>query len=624
MKKVLLLLLMICLIGCQSESKENTVIEEEIAENIIDYGGIRDFVNVFESHQHADRIYTSDSNEDYIVIGSTDGSISLWDHSGQLIHHKSLYTKGVEEVEIHNAIYSISDDNQLIKTDLESFDSLIIYEGITKEFNISNDLSYVAISDGNSVKVFDLSSFELISSFDWTSGCFDVRFGPNNDFIYCVGHEGKVEKYNIMSGQVVMNYKGLSFDVHCLEITEDGAYLVAGGTDSNVAIWKEDGSLIKKYRHMDGLYDLAISLDEKYVASVGVDKSVNIVELENGKHVKRINFDDELHTVTFTSDGLVTGGYDDTVYFIGNKVLSDLSIIGLENLDQVEELKVISAHNQAGFCLALSHDDKIVATSSFDKTLKLWHVKSGRLLDQVQVDEMAVDMVFTDDDQTLIYKGEQGKLYFYDLEGKTMSFVEDQVGSISLSNDNKKIVIGKIGGNIKLCTYPDLDIISNYQALDYPIFQLAFSNDDSKVFFAYAGATDDFTTTALDAKSFEKLYSTRGHDGYNYDIKVSDKYLITCGADHNIAYWDIHDGNLNKLLDDHSGKVMDVFISRDKSWMVSCSAHGRTMRLWDFQSGKLIKTFRPGTEVQGVVISKDETYISTIGVDGKVRIYGIE
>ncbi len=627
MKKMVWIVCVFLLISCQ-QAVENTSVDQEFSEEIVEnqsnYTNLEDMLLLNTGEHHNDRIHTSDSNRNYVVVGSSDGSISLWDHDGNLINHKKTHSRGVEEVEIHSSIYSISDDNQLMITDIETFEQELLYQGVTKEFTVSHDETLIAISSGEAVKIFTLSDFSLIYEFDWTNGCFDVRFSSDNKFLYNVGHNGKVEKYELSTGELIQEYDGLTQDVHCLELTSDDQYIVAGATDQNVAIWHEDGTLVKKYRHLDGLYDVAISFDNDYIASVGADSSLIMAELKTGEYIKKITSYDELHTATFTNTGVVMGGYDQTIYFYGEKILTELKKITRKNISEVKELKVISAHDEPAFSLAVSHDNNVIATSSFDKKLRLWDVKTGGMILEKQFEEMAVDLVFTKDDKTLIYKGEYGQLLFIDMVNEEVTLIDDGVGSFALSNDGLFIGMGFVDGSVKLFSFPTLEEQNSHQVLSYPVFQLEFSNDDKKLYYAYAGGTENFSTTALDIHTFEKLYETDGHEGYNYDIKSTEEYFITTGADHNIKFWHLEDGSLMKVLDEHHGKVMDVSVSSDEKWLASCSAHDFTMRLWDYETGENIKTFQPRTEVQCVVIAQEDEFVATIGVDGKVRIYGIE
>lgn len=321
---LLAVIIMLPLFGCDKRNLETKADRFEKMDSEINTKPIalESLVVLKRDKTHKAAIYCSDSNEKYVAVGSQDGSISLWDNSGNLLHHKNFFTSFTEEVELHSSIYAIGDERRLIKISYDSFESEMLYEGVVAEFSVNADETLVAISSGNQgVKVLDLKSMAVVSAFDWTDGCFDVRFSPDSKYLFCVGHNGKVQKYEISTGEVVQNYEGLASDVHCLEITKEGAFIVAGAIDQNVAIWDVAGPLIKMYRHSDGLFDVAISLDEQYVSSVGVDRTVVIADLKTGEIKKRMRLFDELHTVTFTQSGLVTGGYDTEIYFLGNQQL---------------------------------------------------------------------------------------------------------------------------------------------------------------------------------------------------------------------------------------------------------------------------------------------------------------
>jgi WD40 repeat protein len=595
--------------------------------NVIDGNMLVNELFIQSSHKaHIGEVRASDSHEEYAVTGHSEGTIVLWNHNGEVIHQGKVHDESVVEIEIYDAIYSIGEDNRLIKTNVETFDQSVLYTGTTKGFTLSSNRTKLAIYNGSEVIVFSFPEIKELTSIQLEKGSFDIRFSSDGQYLYNAGHEGEVAKYSIETGELVKSFIGLSQDVKCIEVAANDAYIVAGATNARVAIWDNKGNLINLIRHAAELNDVAISEDQSFAASVGADKTLKWIKLENGQEMDSILLQEQLATVSFINNGMVIGDDDNGVYFIGSNRYVDLEQMNLSNVERIELIKSFNAHEKDAFHVALSHDGQYAVTSSFDKRLRVWNIFTEALVTDVQMDELGVDMLFTNDDSKIIYKGEQGAFYIYDFINQTMiheNILEYDVGSVALTHDNKYIAIGDRYGTIRYYEFETMMLISEYTGLEYPIFQLEFSKDESMLFFSYAGSTDNFKTAALDVETFELLYETEGHTGYNYDVKTASEVVITSGADSKIIAWDISTGEEVLRYDGHRGKVMEIDVLEDETMLVSASAHGRSIGIFDMASGEILKMFDTKIENQCIAIAPDESFFAVIGEGGELRIYGI-
>jgi WD40 repeat protein len=68
---------------------------------------------------------------------------------------------------------------------------------------------------------------------------------------------------------------------------------------------------------------------------------------------------------------------------------------------------------------------------------------------------------------------------------------------------------------------------------------------------------------------------------------------------------------------------MDVDFSLNEDVILSGSAHDRTIRLWDTQSGEELKKIIPGGEVQSVEMASDGKFFISAGEGGDISIWGV-
>lgn len=107
------------------------------------------------------------------------------------------------------------------------------------------------------------------------------------------------------------------------------------------------------------------------------------------------------------------------------------------------------------------------------------------------------------------------------------------------------------------------------------------------------------------------------------------KWLATGGGEASrsgeLFIWDVAQQTLAKELKDaHSDTVMSIEFSRDGKKLVSGAAD-KFVKLWDLETGKLVKSFEGHTHhVLGVTLKADNSLIASAGADNAIKIWNIE
>lgn len=589
---------------------------------------------------HSDKVWSLAAGEHgTFVSGGKDSNLIVWDV--ETLQQKAInsdHNQPIIDVLIlqNGDILSISDDNTIRKLNNQDYTSEVIYQDRISRFVINETETMMAILNAdNEITIYSYPDFSEIANIQINNGCFEMIFDPQSDYLYVVGHEGKVQKWSAAKGELLQEYEGLSEDVHCIDITSDGKYIVAGAIDKLVMVWNEKtGEIISRYYHQDGLYDIDISEDDKMIASVGADKKVVLAELETGNVLARLRHDDEIQTVAFDPNGqlIIAGGYDSDIYVWGIEGFDTdvLPEITLKNAENVDELYNIHAHDRVVFDLDISSDGRLIASAGRDNMVYIWDIETGKAIRTLEVENNIVFMKLTNDNNYFVGKCENGNLIIWDLVKDEVIFesanIDEDISGFDLSKDERVMVTGGWHGEVILWDFETLQPIREQSYADFPILNVKFSPDDSKIFYTYAGQTEDFSVFAIETESFKPLYQLEGHEGYVYQADFSGKrsIIVTASADSQIMVWKIKNGKLTNTLDDHTQKVMDVDFSGDENVLVSGSAHDLTIRLWDIQDGEQIKVFRPGDEVQCVEFANSGKFFVSSGEDGILRIWGVE
>jgi WD40 repeat protein/tetratricopeptide (TPR) repeat protein len=262
-------------------------------------------------------------------------------------------------------------------------------------------------------------------------------------------------------------------------------------------------------------------------------------------------------------------------------VETDTKIQVLTALEQsvygVKELNRLEGHADVVWHICFSPDGKTIASSSRDKTVKLWRT-----------------------DGTLISN----------LKGH-----KDSVTSASFSPDGQKIASASWDNTVKIWR-PDGVLLQTLQGHGGYVFSVTFSPDGQSLASASADGTVKIWTVG--GKLLKTLKSHQG--GVTWVTFSPDGQLIaSAGEDKTVKLWD-RTGKMLKTLVDHTGKVNYVSFSSDSQQLASASDDKR-VKLWD-RTGKLLKTL-DGHEawVFGTSFSPDGKIVAGASKDNTVRLW---
>lgn len=105
---------------------------------------------------------------------------------------------------------------------------------------------------------------------------------------------------------------------------------------------------------------------------------------------------------------------------------------------------------------------------------------------------------------------------------------------------------------------------------------------------------------------------------------MDDKYIASANHGNTIKIWDIQSGDLIRTLAGHTDWVYGVFMTNDGKYLVSGSLD-KTIKVWDLNSGKLFKSITAHNDgITALGLSDDGKYFVSASLDKTAKIWNVE
>ena len=457
----------------------------------------------FTGHSEGIESVAISDNKKYAVSGSYDESIKIWDlHRGKLIR-------------------TLSVDNESIAS-----------------LDISSDSKYL-LSTSKEIKLWDLKSGKLLNTF----------------------YDESIQRDADPTNNVVGNAK----------FTEDDSEILSHGYDYNIRIWD-----ISKHKIVDKFYSfrnmvsvVRFSPDNKYII-VGLKNKAQIDIWDIEKNALHLSFNDRSrHMVSalaisenskylFIAMGWGTGGGSNIhIQMWDMKTKKHLHTFVNKSDNAVERSNL--------FSLALSPDNKYLASYLEDNLIEIWDIEKRKLLYLINnpSGDLLSSLVFTVDSKYLLFKGKVGEVVMWDIANnklfRSIKISDKKIDTLALTKDGKKLLVAS-ADKIYVGSFNKKTIINTFSVKEAPIHELIVRNN-GEIFVS------ESSSSVVNIWSKEKKKAL-----YTFDI--DKKYamytsVVDISNDAKTMLIGFEDGTIKLFNVNNMGKAIKTFISGDKgNWVV--------------------------------------------------------
>ena len=257
-------------------------------------------------------------------------------------------------------------------------------------------------------------------------------------------------------------------------------------------------------------------------------------------------------SIAYNPDGqiLASGSYDNT--------------IKLWNLIKNKEIRTFKGHSAWVADVAITPNNKSLVSGSYDNTIKLWNLVNGKQIRTFKGHSDSVDtLLVTKDGKTIISGSFDRTIKLWNLnngeEIRTLSGHSLKVSSIAISPDNKILVSGSDDRSIKIWNLVTGELIRTLKAHEDKVSSVVISPDGK----TFASGSYDRTIKLWDLETGEKIRTFQGHSKWVSCLAISPQgnILASGSGDRTIKLWSLVTGEEIETLKGHSGHITSLNFS---------------------------------------------------------------
>jgi WD40 repeat protein/transcriptional regulator with XRE-family HTH domain len=283
---------------------------------------------------------------------------------------------------------------------------------------------------------------------------------------------------------------------------------------------------------------------------------------------------------------------------------------------------VWQAHTDTTSTLAFSLDERLLASGSWDGSLKLWDLERGTLLWERLTSNINC-VAFVPDGSLLANGGDDALIQIWHVTSETLvQTLADQGGAVhalAWSPDGKLLAGSGFDGRIRMWEIQNSICLQTLEAHTNWVTGLAFAPNGTRL----ASASWDRTVRLWDMASGRLLQTLTGHTDRALRVAWSPdgRTVASAGFDKTIWLWNVERESYQAALHGHTADVYAITFTPDSGSLLSGGEDG-TVRVWDVESGQCVRIIRGyAVTLNDVDWSPDGTQLVSGGTNTQVTMW---
>jgi WD40 repeat protein len=536
-----------------------------------------------------------------------DHTIKLWNTSNgesfKTLHGHSNIVTSIAFSPDGQLVASSSTDRSVRIWNLVTGESIQILEGHhacvwSVDFH-PNGLLLASAAEDNTIKIWNLETGDCVQTLQghqyWVKA---IAFNPDGKTLASGSFDSTVKIWDWQTGECLKTLVGHQAVVTCLGYSPQGDRLVTGSYDQAVKIWDvaTGKCLDTLYKHTNRVWSVAFHPQQNLVVSGGDDHGIKIWELRRGKCIKTLQGNSNaIYAISYSPQSsdqsdqsdqiypqnLLASGHEDQTIKLWN-----VNINAPHTLEpDLQPFQVLRGHSDRILSVTFSPNGQILASGSADRTIKLWHPQTGKLI-------------------------------------KTLQGHRSWIWEIAISPDNKFLASGSYDHTVKVWDLESGECSQTLQGHPSSVLSVRFSHDGKTLF----SSGYDHIVKHWHLETGKCLHTWEADSSnrvWAMALSPNSKHLATGGDDNSIKLWDIETGACLRLFSGHSYPVVSLIFTPKGDRLISGSSD-RTIKIWDVSTGECLETLQGhGHWVVSLALSEESRTLMSGSWDETIRCWDI-
>jgi WD40 repeat protein len=624
-------------------------------------------VRTFEGHTDSVNSVCLSADGRYGLSGSDDNTLKLWEvATGRCVRTFEGHTDAVKSVFLSaDGRYALSGSwRELSLWEVATGRCRRTFEGHRSHVwsaCLSADGRYALATDDDTLKLWEVATGRCHRTFEGhRSSVFSVCLSADGQYVLSGSDDRTMKLWEVATGRCLRTFEGhtRSISSHSVSISADGRYALSKSWDHTLRLWEvATGRCMRTFKVDSTPKSLCLSPDGRYaltgsddgtlklwsIASISVSAPLAVSRGEaTGKLVLATAGYRQALTAArqalFEHNVVAASGYlrrarSQSGYWRANEAVEEWSRLYLrlprKSLQDAWLKRSLVGHGKEWELKSLSADGRFALCQSWDETLKLWEVATGRWLRAFE-GVLKPNRACLSTDGRYVLTGFWGTLELWDVATSRRCWShahghEIHVSLVCLSADGRYALSagGRRAKTLKLWDVATGRCLRTSEGHEGDWNSLMLSADGR--YALSAGGKRVKTLKLWEVATGRCLRTSEGHEGdWNSLILSADgRYALSGSGDKTLKLWEVATGRCLRTFEGHTHNVTSMCLSADDRYALSGSGDN-TLKLWEVATGRCLQTFEGHTHyVNSVCFSADGRHALSGSWDKTLKLWEV-